>query len=276
MAPLGRERFQERGGGGLGAPADTEPPERVPPTSPVLSPLLVLTDRAQSEAAGRRLIDTVVVAVDAGARTIVLREKDLSRAKRYLLALSLTDLLVPAGAALVVASDVKIALDVGAVAVHLAAADPVPDTTGWPGAMVWGRSCHSVDDVARAAADGAGYVTLSPIFTSASKPGYGPPLGTASLDQAVTAVDGAVTAVTTALARTATATSIYALGGVTPANAASCLAVGAAGIAVMGGVMASDDPSAVVTAYLDALTTGPTTGSREQKPAICGLSVPES
>lgn len=266
MAPLGRKPFQERGGAGRRAPGrdGSSPPPReaaadettaapeppVPPTSPGPSPLLVLTDRSQSEVAGRRLIDTVAMAVDAGAGTIVLREKDLSRAKRYLLALSLTDLLVPAGAVMVVASDVKMALDLGAVAVHLAVSDPVPDTTGWPPAMVWGRSCHSVDDVARAAAEGAGYVTLSPVFASSSKPGYGPALGTDALAEAASAALGAGGV-------DATGPSIYALGGVTPENAAGCLGAGAAGVAVMGGVMAARDPGTAVGAYLAALTTDP-------------------
>ena len=44
-----------------------------------------------------------------------------------------------------------------------------------------GVSAHSLADVAAAAATGADYVTLSPIFLTESKPGYGPALGIESL-----------------------------------------------------------------------------------------------
>jgi thiamine-phosphate pyrophosphorylase len=57
----------------------------------------------------------------------------------------------------------------------------------------------------------------------------------------------------------ATAPLIYALGGVTAENAAGCVAAGAAGVAVMGGVMAARDPGAAVEAYLAALTADPRT-----------------
>lgn len=43
--------------------------------------------------------------------------------------------------------------------------------------LLVGLSAHSVRDVAAAAEAGADYVTLSPIFPTASKPGYGPALG---------------------------------------------------------------------------------------------------
>ena len=44
------------------------------------------------------------------------------------------------------------------------------------GLPLHGRSCHDPEDVWRAAASGADYVTLSPVAPSRSKPGYGPPL----------------------------------------------------------------------------------------------------
>jgi thiamine monophosphate synthase len=43
---------------------------------------------------------------------------------------------------------------------------------------------------------------------------------------------------------------VFALGGITAANAAQARAAGAYGVAVMGAVMRADDPGAVVAALL--------------------------
>ncbi len=81
--------------------------------------------------------------------------------------------------------------------------------------LIVGVSCHSLDEVLRAEAEGADYVYLSPIFESASKPGYGPALGVAALAAVVERVR----------------IPVLALGGVSRANEALCLEAGAAGIA---------------------------------------------
>ncbi|MGH9138196.1 MAG: thiamine phosphate synthase [Acidimicrobiales bacterium] len=194
--------------------------------------LLVLTDRRASERCDRPLSDTVRRAVSGGARAIVLREKDLPRAERELLAREVREL-VPK---LVIASDADLALAVGADGIHLAADDPWPDQAtervagdADPGFVV-GRSCHDELAVRRAAHEGATYATLSPVFASASKPGYGPPLGVGVLHSHPLPV--------------------YALGGVEPGRAAPCVAAGAAGVAVMGAVMGVEDPARVVRRLL--------------------------
>jgi thiamine-phosphate pyrophosphorylase len=113
--------------------------------------------------------------------------------------------------------------------VHLTAADPFPAVRP----PLVGRSCHSAADLARAAAEGCDWVTLSPFAPTPSKPGYGPALGPAGL---------------AALVRGAP--PVLALGGVRPGDVAGCLAAGASGVAVMGPVMR--DP-AVVAGYCAAL-----------------------
>jgi thiamine-phosphate pyrophosphorylase len=97
-----------------------------------------------------------------------------------------------------------------------------------------------------AAAEGVDYVTVSPVYPTPSKPGYGPALGKHTLSD-LTAIAGAP--------------PVYALGGVDTARAPECLAAGAAGVAVMGAVMAAEDPAAVVAALLAAL--GVTSGEKE-------------
>ena len=178
--------------------------------------ILVLTDRTLTR--GRPLVDVVRAAVDGGAQQVVLREKDLPRAERAALADELRAF-VPT---LLVASDATIA----AGGVHLAAADPMPARRP----LVVGRSCHSADELERAASDGCDYATLSPIFASPSKPGYGPALGLDALRNAPLPV--------------------YALGGVDPARARACVDAGAIGVAAMGFVMRADDPAVAVKELL--------------------------
>jgi thiamine monophosphate synthase len=186
----------------------------------VVSPLIVLTDRRQC---ARALPEVVAAAVDGGARLVVLREKDLPDGERAALARRLHAVLAPAGGLLLLAGAAP-----GPDGRHLAAADPMPPH---PAGLV-GRSCHDGGEVTAAAAEGAHYATLSPVFPSLSKPGYGPPLGLSSLAQPFPI-------------------PVYALGGVdTPERAYACVENGAAGVAVMGAVMR--DP-AIVADLLEAV-----------------------
>jgi thiamine-phosphate pyrophosphorylase len=188
-----------------------------------LPPLLVLTDRSQCS---RPLGDVVATAVDAGARAVVLREKDLAGNERAALAADLRAVLDPVGGVLIYGG---LAGSEGSDAVHLSASDPFPS----PRPSLVGRSCHGAGELARASSEGCDYVLLSPVSLTPSKPGYGPALG---LDGFARLVTGAPPA--------------YALGGVLPVDVPGCVAAGACGVAVMGPVMR--DPR-IVSAYLAAL-----------------------
>ena len=83
--------------------------------------LVVVTDRAQAVERERALPAVVGAAIDGGARTVLLREKDLPPGERRALAEVLADLLRPVDGVLLVASDVDLAREVGAAGVHLAA-----------------------------------------------------------------------------------------------------------------------------------------------------------
>jgi thiamine-phosphate pyrophosphorylase len=197
--------------------------------------LLVLTDRAQAEAVGHTLRGVVTAALEAGAREVLLREKDLPAPARRRVAEHLAAHAAAAGAALYVASDIALAWYVDAQGVHLSAEDPWPeDHPGLP----WGRSCHTVEDLVEAQRRGAAWATLSPVFTTMSKPGYGPPLGLGGL---------------AAGAHRALGLPVLALGGIVPGRARGCVEAGAAGVAVMGAVMGADHPAAVVRAMLGEL-----------------------
>ncbi len=147
--------------------------------------LMVLTDRRMAAEAGHELGDVVASASAAGATAVVLREKDLAPAERRAVAERLREATAAHGVALIVAGDPALAAAVGADGVHLAAADPWLDAEGRgalrrssPGRELVGRSCHTLADLQAAAEPGrADYVTYSPVFATASKPGYGPPVG---------------------------------------------------------------------------------------------------
>ena len=195
--------------------------------------LVVVTDRARAEAAGHPLRSVVLAALEVGAREVLLREKDLPAQARRRVAEHLAAQTAAAGAALYVASDFALAWYVDAQGVQLAASDPWPDADV---GMRWGRSCHTADELVEAQRRGAAWATLSPVFASASKPGYGPLLGVRGLAMGARAVLGL---------------PVLALGGIVPGRARDCLQAGAAGVAVMGAIMGADDPGAVVRALLD-------------------------
>ena len=179
-----------------------------------LPPLLILTDRSQLPV-GRTLTHTIAACVAAGATHVVLRELDLPIGRRAALAASLAR-----SGASVIAAHTPVP---GAIGVHLPARAPAVQSR-------FGRSCHSAAALAAAAAEGAEYATLSPFSSTPSKPGYGPPLPPEAFASAPLPV--------------------YALGGVTVANAGAALTAGAFGLAAMGAIMRATDPGAVVSALL--------------------------
>jgi len=195
--------------------------------------LLVLTDRHLCSRAGRELPDAVASAAQAGARTFVFREKDLARDERRALAVACSSAAAARGASLIIASDAALAAELGGLAVHVARHEPAPPT------LRWGRSCHDRQEVERALREGASYVTVSPVFASLAKPGYGPPLGLDGLRELIAA---------------ARHVPVFALGGVDPATAGSCLEAGAAGVAVMSWAMGAHAQSAAPAELLSALT----------------------
>lgn len=191
----------------------------------VLPAVLVLTDRVAAAEAGHDLVD--VVAGCAGHDVaVVFREKDLPRQDRAALATTVADAARVAGVPMIVASDPGLASLVAASGVHLAAVDARP--TGWDGWV--GRSCHDRTELARALAEGDDYVTLSPIYESPGKPGYGPALGPDGLGELTAGIE----------------LPVYALAGISASRAGACVAAGAHGVAVQGAVMTAPDPGVEV------------------------------
>jgi len=196
-------------------------------------PLLVITDRRQA----RWPIETVAEAAFAGGcRWLSLREKDLDAGSRQAVLLRLMALGRRFGATVMVHEDIEAAIAIAADGVHLpSGASPVAARRRLGARALIGCSAHDATELAAAA--GADYATLSPIFPSPSKPGYGPAVGIMGLASAV------------AKARL----PVIALGGIDAANIAPCVDAGAAGVAVMGGVMAAADVTAIMAGLIRTL-----------------------
>ena len=189
-------------------------------------PILVISDRTQCRG---DVVETLAAAFRGGVRWAMLREKDLSAEALRALARRLVAAARPWDATVSINGEVEIAIAVGAGGVHLPQGSPVDPARRMlgPGRLI-GVSAHSLDEARKAAAAGADYATLSPVFVTESKPGYGPALGLAEFTRIARAVP----------------LPLLALAGVDAGNARVCMAAGAAGIAVMGGVMRAADPAA--------------------------------
>ncbi|MBM4283497.1 MAG: thiamine phosphate synthase [Deltaproteobacteria bacterium] len=213
-------------------------------TLTTLPRVLVFTDVAAARARGRAVLDVVARMFDdvdvAGAVAVVVRDKGAAEVVVARRAAAVTAIAARAGALVLVHTHARL---VGALGLHGVHLDGRADADACraarlrlpPGALL-GVSRH-VEDVPAGrgglrVAD-ADYATLSPVFPPASKPDdTRAPLGPAAL--------------------TGHTTPVFALGGVDAPRARACVAAGAHGVAVLGGVMGARDPRAALRALLAA------------------------
>ena len=198
-------------------------------------PLLVISDRRQARGPLEQVAEA---AFRGGCRWFSLREKDLPPEERRALLGALVALGHRFGAVVTAHEDVEAAVWADARGVHLpSGGDPAAVRARLPAALI-GASAHSADEASTVLRAGADYVTVSPVFITTSKPGYGPALGLDGLGHIVARAPG----------------TVLALGGITAENAASCFAAGARGIAVMGEIMRAADPQETVEHILRAMS----------------------
>lgn len=199
--------------------------------------LYAITDR--HGCAPTPLVDVISELLDAGVTAIQLREKDLNDTQLTQLAQPIAELCRSYDAKLFINTNTRIALEVGATGVHLPANAESVDTikAQTDGNLYIGCSVHALDAAQKREAEGADFVTYSPIYPTTSKPGYGPAVGIAGLAKVAEGVN----------------LPVFALGGITPTRVAECLAAGAFGVAVMSGVMSATGVEKQARDYLDAL-----------------------
>lgn len=199
--------------------------------------LYAITDRHQC--APTPLTDVISELLDAGVTAIQLREKDLDDTELLQLAQLIAELCRNYEAKLFINTNTQIALEVGATGVHLPANAKSVDTikAQTTDHFYIGCSVHCFNAAEKRKAEGADFVTYSPIYPTASKPGYGPAVGVWRLTQLAEQVK----------------LPIFALGGITPVRVAECLEAGAFGVAVMSGMMSPTDAGEQARRYLDTL-----------------------
>ncbi len=139
--------------------------------------LYLITDRHQTH--GRPLPEIIQAASEAHVQAVQFREKDLPLRDQLTLAMEIQKITKRYGMKLFINDRVDLCLAIDADGVHLPSTG-LPVTVArkmlGPGKGI-GVSCHSLDDVLHAEAEGADFALLGPIYDTPSKRKYGAPLG---------------------------------------------------------------------------------------------------
>jgi thiamine-phosphate pyrophosphorylase len=194
--------------------------------------LLLVTD--DSLVAGRDIVALCQAAVRGGVTAVQLRLKRSSDRELFALAQRLvTEMNVPE----FVNDRLDIAMAAGAAGVHLGADDLAPALARAivPPNFIIGASVGSDDEVARGAA--ADYWGIGPLRLTRTKDDAGSALGLARAGRIVERADGRPSVL---------------IGGVQPGDVADARATGFAGVAVVSGILGSDDIEAAARRYASA------------------------
>jgi thiamine-phosphate pyrophosphorylase len=184
-----------------------------------------------------RVIRWTAAALGPGRLLVQLRDKTSGEQVLVDAARTLRQVTREAQAVFVVNGSVAVARVVGADGVHLPAVASLADARAALGERAFlTTAAHGDDDVRAAVAAGANAALVSPIFTT---PGKGPARGVAAIATARAIVDAS---------RRTPSLLVYALGGVTPGNAAACYEAGADGVAVIRALCEPAGESAVEAA----------------------------
>jgi thiamine-phosphate pyrophosphorylase len=167
-----------------------------------------------------------------------VREKDFPRDEQIALVREIKECARRFDARVTLHGDPALAREAKADGVHLAAGGDAAAARRLlgPAALV-GLSIHTVAEARAADPAQVDYSIAGSLFESTSKPGHGPALGPDGLAKIVAAAR----------------VPVIAIGGIGAENAPVALKAGAAGVAVMGGLMRAADPAAETRRLLAAL-----------------------
>lgn len=196
--------------------------------------LYLITDRHRT--GDRPLIDVVKAALDGGVRAIQLREKDLSSLELCRLATEMRQLTSQYSAKLIINDRIDIANAVEADGIHLGI-NGIPIRTAHQllgNDKIIAYSAHAIDEALQAEADGADFVTFSPVYHTPSKSSFGPPCGITKLQEAVMKLK----------------IPVIALGGINIENLTATLSTKVAGIALISAIIAAPDPRSASVSLL--------------------------
>lgn len=191
--------------------------------------------------AGRALADVAEAAVRGGAGLVQLRDKTSSIRDQIEDARDLKSRLARHGVPLLINDRVDVALASGADGVHLGQSDMDPtQARRLLGAdAIIGVTVHTLDEARGVPCDQVDYVSIGGVFATTSKNNLNPPIDVAGLADIAALFD----------------LPLVAIAGITPDNAASVIAAGIDGIAVISAVCAAPDP-ARAAADLRAIVDG--------------------
>ncbi len=165
-----------------------------------------------------------------GADCVQLREKQMASGEYLALAKEIGQLCRQQGKLFIVNDRPDIAVAAGADGVHLGQDDlPIAGARKVLGSeMVVGVSTHHIEQARKAAADGADYISVGPVFATATKPSA-EPVGIEYVQQVAAEID----------------LPQVAIGGIKLDNIAEVIAAGARCVAVCSAIICSTDPGGV-------------------------------
>ena len=198
--------------------------------------LMVITDPGL--AAPRSVLEVVRAAVEAGAPAVQLRNKELGARALLEIGRALRTLTQEAGSLFIVNDRLDVAMALGADGVHVGPDDlPVAAVrSAAPDGFLIGRSADSVDVALQAVQDGVDYIGCGTVYATTTKADAGDVIGLEGLDRVAHAVE----------------VPVVAIGGITVPRALEVAGTHAAGIAVVGAIMAAADPGRATMELLAA------------------------
>jgi thiamine-phosphate pyrophosphorylase len=204
------------------------------------SALHAIVDVDVAARAGWTPLDLARAYLDGGAQLLQIRAKNLASGPLLALCEDVVHAASPYRAALIVNDRADIAAIAKAAGVHVGQEDLAPADVRrlvGPEAIV-GFSTHTVEQIEAALREPVSYIAVGPVFgTRTKETGY----LAVGLELVATA------------ARMAAPTPIVAIGGITLDNARSVVDAGAASVAVIGDLLATDNPRGRVASYLQRL-----------------------